>query len=119
MTRQQTVGRWGEDLAAQYLQAHDCELIDRNVRTPYGEIDLIVRQGGVIVFVEVKARSSDAFGPPETAVTARKQVHLLQAAQAYLQAHNEEGDWRVDVVAIRGRPGQPDVQIEWFENAVA
>ncbi len=120
MKRRQQVGRWGEQLAEQFLLERGCQLIERNARTPYGEIDRIVRQDGVTVFVEVKTRSSLAFGLPEESITARKREHLLNASQAYLQAHPElDGDWRVDVIAIQGRPGQKDPQIVWFENAVS
>ncbi len=114
------MGRWGEQLAEQYLLERGCELVERNARTPYGEIDRIVRQDGVVVFVEVKTRTSASFGLPEASITARKREHLLQSAEAYLQAHPElDGDWRVDVVAIEGRPGQHNPQIVWFENAVS
>ncbi len=107
-------------MAEQYLLDRGCRLIERNARTPYGEIDRIVQQGDVIVFVEVKTRTGQAFGLPEESVTALKRLHLMNAAEAYLQAHPElDGDWRVDVIAIQGRPGQKDPQIVWFENAVS
>jgi len=129
-TPRQSLGRWGEALAADYLLKHGYSIIDRNARTPYGEIDLVARQreGGiadisgekwVTVFVEVKTRSSRAFGLPEESVNARKQAHLLAAAQAYLQQHPElEGDWRIDVIAIqRYHPNQAPA-IRHFENAL-
>ncbi len=120
MTKRQQIGRWGEQLAEQYLLARGCELVERNARTPYGEIDRIVQQDRVTVFVEVKTRTSASFGLPEASITARKREHLLHSAEAYLQAHPElDGDWRVDVIAIQGRPGQSDPQIVWFENAVS
>jgi putative endonuclease len=125
----QILGRWGEKLAGEFLIEHGYTITATNVRTPYGEIDLIVRQPGqaeaglanaeVTVFVEVKTRTSNAFGYPEEAVTSRKQAHLLGAAQHYLQEHPElGGDWRIDVIAIeRSREGKPPV-IHHFENAV-
>ncbi len=118
-SHRQSIGRWGENLAATYLEQRGLTLLDRNARTPYGELDLVLRQGDVVVFVEVKTRTSAAYGLPEEAVTPAKRAHLLDAAQHYLQNHPElDGDWRVDVIAIQGRPGQPDLSIEWFENAV-
>lgn len=103
------------------------KILARNVRTRYGEIDLIARDpgreepedAGTLVFVEVKTRASAAFGLPEEAVTARKQAHLLDAAQAYLLEHPElDGAWRVDVVAIqRSRPGQAP-EITHFKDAL-
>ena len=127
-TARQYLARWGEDLAADFLTRRGYQIVDRNVRTPYGEIDLIasreVQASGspasrLTVFVEVKTRSSTAYGLPEEAVTSRKRAHLLAAAQEYIRIHPElEGDWRVDVVAIlrTGRAALP--QIEIFENAV-
>jgi putative endonuclease len=126
-TRKVLLGRWGETVAAGYLERLGYTILERNVRTPYGEIDLVARQDpekgrpaeAVTVFVEVKTRSSTAFGLPEEAVTARKRAHLLAAAQSYLQDHPTlEGAWRVDVVAIqRFRRGQAPA-ITHFENAL-
>ncbi len=115
----QAVGRWGEDVAAAYLAGKGYEILARNLRTPYGELDLITRQGEALVFVEVKTRTSRTFGFPEEAVTAAKQRHLLESAQSYLQENPEwEGEWRIDVIAIeRLDPRQPP-EITHFENAI-
>lgn len=116
----QAVGRWGEERAARYLSEQGYTLLARNLRTPYGEIDLIACRDGVTVFVEVKTRTSTTFGMPEDAVTPRKQAHLRAAVAFYLQDHPDfEGDWRIDVIAIqRLRRGQPE-SILHFENALA
>lgn len=105
MTHNQTIGRWGEDQAARHLNARGDRILARNVRTPYGEIDLITSRNGLTVFVEVKARTSGAFGNPEDAVTPRKQAHLLAACQHYAAQHAID-HWQVDVIAIQGKPGQ-------------
>lgn len=118
-TPRQALGRWGETLAADFLVQKGYSILERNVRTPYGELDLVARQGKVLVFVEVKTRSSRAFGLPEEAVTSRKQAHLLAAAQHYLQDHPAlEGDWRVDVIAIERCFGQSPAIVH-FENALS
>jgi len=120
MARQQQIGHWGEQVASTFLEEKGLRVMDRNVRTAYGEIDLVASCQGVLVFVEVKARSNLAFGFPEEAITQKKRNHLLGAIQAYLQAHPEwEGDWRIDVVAIQGHPGDDNLEIKWFENAIA
>jgi putative endonuclease len=120
MARNQRIGKWGEDLAENFLIAKGLLVIDRNVFTPYGELDIVARQDDTIVFVEVKARTSMSFGFPETALNARKKAHLVDAASYYMQQHLDlEGDWRVDVIAIRGNPSNPTPEIEWFENALA
>jgi len=118
-TFRQALGHWGENLAANYLTQKNYEIVERNVRTPYGEIDLVARQGRITVFVEVKTRSSESFGYPESAITSSKQAHVIAAAQSYLLGHPElDGDWRVDVIAVRRfRSGQPP-KIDHFENAI-
>jgi putative endonuclease len=114
----QKLGSWGETLAANYLTQNGYTVLERNVRTPHGELDLVAQQGAVTVFVEVKTRSSSAYGAPETAITSTKRAHLLAAAQTYLQTHPEfEGDWRIDVIAIRRRK-RMEPEIVHFENAV-
>ena len=132
----QSFGRWGEGLAAEYLVQHGYTILEKNARTPYGEIDLVASQaeevspaedamGGrdrdyATVFVEVKTRSSGRFGLPEEAVTSRKRAHMLAAAQAYLQQHPElQGSWRIDVIAIQRYDRSQPPTILHFENAVS
>ncbi len=118
--RRQAIGKWGEELAAQFLRDKGYEIVQHNVRTPYGELDLIARRGMMIVFVEVKTRTSGSFGLPEISVGQRKIRHLLDAAEAFMQAYTgPEDEWRVDVISIEGSPGCPDPRIEVFENAVS
>lgn len=116
MANRQSLGRWGEEQAASYLVEHGYTILQKNVRTPYGEIDLLARHGAATIFVEVKARSSASLGPPEISVDACKQAHLLASARSYLQAHPEmDGDWRIDVIAIlRFKDQAPE--ITHFEN---
>lgn len=128
-TNRQRLGRWGESLAADYLESKHYTILERNARTRYGEIDLVARQGveargndkssATTVFVEVKTRSTTTFGYPEESITARKRAHLAAAAQAYLLEHPElDGDWRIDVVAIERHPSGEQPSIMHFENAV-
>jgi putative endonuclease len=113
------MGVWGERMAETYLTQKGFEVLGRNIRTPYGEIDLLVRQEKTLVFVEVKMRSSDSYGLPEGGMTLRKQAHLLDSARFYLQEHPDmEGDWRVDVIAIQGEPFGKPAEIVHFENAL-
>lgn len=121
----QELGRWGEAHAADYLEQQGYTVIARNVRTPYGEIDLIVQQLSkvtdhetITVFVEVKTRTSKTFGYPEEAITPRKQLHLVSAAQHYLQEHPDlDKNWRIDVIAIERYPERSPI-INHFENAL-
>ena len=116
MTHNQRIGKWGEDTAVEYLVQHGYEIITRNVRTPYGEIDIVARQGDMTIFVEVKTRTSHKMGLPEESITARKREHMLAAADHYAAEH-EIDHWQIDVIAIEGKP--PDIPIiTYFENAI-
>ncbi|WP_420829258.1 YraN family protein [Bifidobacterium simiiventris] len=104
------LGALGEQVAALWLQAHDCIMLDRNWRCRYGELDLIVLDpDGAIVFVEVKTRRGVRFGSPQEAVTGRKQVNLRRAGVQWLMepehrvAHRSV---RFDVIAVLAPIGQ-------------
>jgi putative endonuclease len=116
----QILGKWGEEIAAQYLTNHGHQILERNYRSPYGEIDLITRIGDTIVFTEVKTRASHSLGKPEISVSSRKQLHMIQSAEYYIQQHLKcSGIWRIDVIAIeRQVSGKPPV-ITQFENAIS
>jgi len=97
------LGRRGEDLAHRYLQKRGFSIVARNYRGRNGgvEVDLIGWDGPVLVFVEVKSRSGDSFGPPEKAVDQEKQVRLIRAAGEYI--HRIGVDWknvRFDLVSV-------------------
>jgi len=118
MTSTRSTGIWGESLAAEYLERNGYDILERNARTPYGEIDLIARQASVTVFVEVKTRRSTRFGNPEESITAAKRLHLLSAIESYLQSHPElDGEWRVDVIALQ-ISSKTASELTHFENAI-
>jgi putative endonuclease len=114
----QRLGRWGEDLAARHLVAKGYEVVARNWRCETGELDLVVRDGDCLAFVEVRTRRGRAMGTPEESITAAKQARLSALAEAYVQAHDWPGYWRLDVVAIevdrRGRL----LRVDHYENAI-
>lgn len=113
------LGRWGESVAADYLTKLGYEIVERNMRTTYGEIDLVTRLNGVTIFVEVKTRANTHFGNPEESITTTKRQHLIEASQTILQKHPElDGDWRIDVIAIQKLKSADKPLIEHFENAV-
>jgi len=95
-------GRAGEDRAAGFLQSAGYRIVRRNVRLPGGEIDLVCRDGEVIVFVEVKARWSTRFGSALSAVDARKRATLRRLAADYVQIVAPNARVRFDVVAVDG-----------------
>ena len=117
------IGRRGEDAAVAFLEAAGCRTLDRNYRFGREEIDAVVFEptpaddGGVIVFVEVKARSGAGFGAPEAAVDEAKQRAILRVAEAYMHERKlVPSPVRFDVVAVHfGRGGE--ARIEHFKNA--
>lgn len=111
----QSIGKKGEDLAVDFLQAKGYDLIARNYRHRRGEIDLITRFRELLIFVEVKYRSRSDFGEPETFVSERQQELILAAAENYTYERQWEGDIRFDIVAISEVQGRQFV--EHFEDA--
>ena len=112
------LGRWAENEAARFLTEQGCEVIARNFGGRHGEIDLVVRDGACLVFVEVKARSSIGYGKPAHAVGWRKQQRLRRTALEFLDSHRPgTGDLRFDVVAIVVVEGQVDPIVEHFRAA--
>jgi putative endonuclease len=112
----QSIGSWGEKQGEMYLQRQGLETIEKNYQTRMGELDIIARDGEEIVFVEVKTRTNLESGFPEEGVTDEKLEHLIEAAESYLDKHNPNQPWRMDVLAIIGRPGSKTVQFEWFKD---
>jgi putative endonuclease len=108
------VGRFGEDLAARHLQQAGYTLLDRNWRCREGELDIVALDGRTVVFVEVKTRSSAAYGRPAEAVTPAKLARLRRLAVQWLAAQPEDARWpevRFDVVAVlRCSPSGPVVE---------
>lgn len=109
------LGRSGEDRAEKHLARLGYRVLERNYSTKQGELDLIALDRDTLVFVEVKTRSSGAFGAPEHAVDLRKQGRMVKAALGYLkQKRLHQMACRFDVVAISG-PGED--QVELIRNA--
>ena len=109
------LGKEGEDRAARFLMKQGYRIIERNYRTRSGEIDLIAVHDGAVVFIEVKTRTSDAFGAPELAVNPRKQQRMVKAALGYIKYKKlHQVPCRFDVVAITTAAEQ---EMELIQNA--
>lgn len=109
MTRR---GLEAEEMAFDYLRRQGMTAVERNYRCRFGEIDLIMREGQTLVFVEVRMRASNAFGGAEESIDARKQRKLLAAARHYMAAQGTIPDCRFDAVLLNG-----DSDIQWIRNA--
>jgi putative endonuclease len=115
----QILGQKGEALTVSFLENLGYSILEKNYRTPYGEIDLITKQNDVIIFVEVKTRSSKTLGPPEISITQRKAEHMRNAAEFYIQQLPEvQIDWRIDVISVQVNSDGTPPSIEHFENVI-
>lgn len=101
------IGNWGEDFALETLKSQGKTLIARNYYTPYGEIDLILRDDHCIAFVEVKARKTGSLIRPAEAVDRRKRQRITKSAVCYLMAHPADLQPRFDVFEIVLCKGKP------------
>lgn len=112
-----TLGREGEDRAAQFLARKGYKILERNYSTRNGEIDLVALHKGEVVFVEVKTRTNDAYGAPELAVTPQKQRRMIKAALGYIKYKKlHQVPCRFDVVAITTTTGhEPELIQNAFE----
>ncbi|HEX2604885.1 MAG TPA: YraN family protein [Oxalicibacterium sp.] len=111
-TAQQIAGQIGEDAALVWLQRHGLTLVERNFRCKGGEIDLVMQDKDVLIFVEVRKRADIAYGGAAASVTPAKQRRLIVAAQQYLQRYRMPPACRIDVVAIDAD------DIVWLKNAI-
>jgi putative endonuclease len=112
----QELGKEGERVAEQFLKRKGYKLVERNFRCTEGELDLIVLDRRVVVFVEVKTRTGRGFGSPLEAVEYRKQQKMIRAAQYFLSAKGlHQRDARFDVVGVSWPGREP--MVEHIENA--
>ncbi len=118
-TQRTQLGQRGEAMARRFLQKRGYRILESNYRCPYGEIDIVARDGDQTVFVEVRTRLSTAYGTPEESLTPTKQRHMLAASQEYLQRHDMgEADCRIDLVSIRLAAGSREPRIDHLQHAV-
>jgi len=115
-THNQRVGAWGEETAARYIESRGYQVIARNIRTPYGEIDIVAKSNDIYIFIEVKTLTSSRNFYPEHNITTRKREHMHGAAQHYA-VENEIEHWQIDVISIEGKPSKEPI-ITHFENAL-
>jgi putative endonuclease len=111
----QKIGKWGEELASRFLINKGYKIIARNVRTPYGEIDILAESNNNLVFIEVKTRTNKVFGNPEVALSPRKLFHMETSALYYIQNNDYEGGWQLDAISIL-KIGENPPEIVHFEN---
>jgi putative endonuclease len=110
------LGKQGEEIALRFLKKKGYRIIQTNYSCKLGEVDIVATEKDVIVFIEVKTRTSLAFGPPQLAVTPAKQHQLSKAALYFLKEKKlENAKARFDVVAILLQPGVEEIEL--IQNA--
>ena len=109
--RRKILGRKGEDLTYKYLKKHGYKIVARNYKTPFGEADIIAKQGDTYCFVEVKTRASDVFGLPAEAVDREKKRRYRMIAKFFCSTLREEVPCRFDVASVF------EGELEYFEAA--
>lgn len=107
-------GAQAEQWAAQYLLRQGLQLVEQNYRTRFGEIDLIMKEAGVLVFVEVRLRSNEDYGGAAASIDAHKQRRVIIAAQQYLTRLARIPPCRFDVLLLNNVEGE---RVQWLKNA--
>lgn len=116
MTDKMETGAIGENLAAEYLTKKGFQVVARNFRCRKAEIDMIVKRDNWLIFVEVKTRSSNAWGEPESFVNSLQRRLIYDAAEEYIYKTDWQGHIRFDIVSVK--PGlRPE--IVHFEDAIS
>jgi putative endonuclease len=101
MRTSNTVGRYGEDLAARYLSTHGFAVLERNWRCELGEIDIVAREGDTLVVCEVKTRRGLNYGSPAESITYRKLATLRKLADRWLKTHElRPAEIRIDIISV-------------------
>ncbi|MEX1188931.1 MAG: YraN family protein [Bacteroidia bacterium] len=100
MAAHNELGIKGEDLAVEWLEKNKFEILERNWKSRFEEIDVIAKKDGMLVIIEVKTRSSRVFGNPEESINLRKQRNLVQATESYIINKNSHLETRFDIISI-------------------
>ncbi|MGE5454344.1 MAG: YraN family protein [Methylocystaceae bacterium] len=117
MNQRQHLGKQGEEIAVRYLKSQGYQVLRERYRVAQGEIDIIATWGQTLVFIEVKTRTSTAYGLPAEAVTYQKQGKIRQVAMAFLQEGNHKyNNFRFDVISILMQ-GREKYQLDHIEGA--
>lgn len=119
MTKLSEIGFVAEGLAAKFLEQRNYKILDHNFRRPWGEIDVIAEKDNILVFVEVKAGTTNAPGfEPELRANREKMIKVVRTARTYLSYKkiSPEKEWQVDIISIIFDKGRGVAQIKHFKN---
>lgn len=108
----------GEEIARKYLEKNGYKIIKQNYKTKYAEIDLVVKKGNEMVFVEVRAKKGENFGAPEETINKRKLRKLWGNAKAYAAWKKWQGSYRVDAVCVVLKPNGEIGRLNHYQNII-
>ncbi|MFK8102772.1 MAG: YraN family protein [Saprospiraceae bacterium] len=117
MAKHLLLGRKGEQMALDFLLAKGYQLLERNWRFSRAEVDLILKDGEILVFVEVKTRSYDFYGQPEESITPKKEGLIADAAAVYMESIGHEWEIRFDIISIILNEQKNKSVLEHYEDA--
>lgn len=115
----QDVARLGEQLAEKFLRMRGFSILERNFHTPFGEIDIVGQRDGCVSFVEVKTRTSEAFGPPLSSININKKRNIIRNCLFYIQRRGLcESACRIDCVGIKLSSSGKMETLQYIKNAI-
>ncbi len=123
MTSEKTTGQTGEDVAVKYLKKQRCKIIARNYTKPWGEVDIIAKKKKKLIFVEVKAQTSEISGDfrPEEHFTEDKKEKLIRACHSFMleKGYTDKTEYRIDLAAVELNYKTKNARVRYYRNAVA
>ena len=118
MNLKKEIGQNAEQQAERYLISKGLSPVARNVHFKTGELDLVMRDGEQLVFVEVRYRKNSAYGSAMESITTSKQQKLIRTALLYCQKNRISGPWRIDVIAITAAAAGRKEVLDWIPSAI-
>ena len=110
MAAHNELGKWGEDIAATFLEEKGFQIIERNWKSGHHDLDIVAKEGNALVIVEVKTRRNRLFGNPEEAIDYKKRNSLQSAINHYVKTHRFGSSVRFDIISIVGTIGsKPEI----------
>ena len=111
-------GKMGEEIAKEFLKEKNYDIMEQNCKTRYSEIDLIAKKDDVLVFVEVRTKTSEMFGSPEETINKEKIRRLIRSANAYSAVKRWKGQYRIDAICIVLDQNHKLSRIQHYENII-
>lgn len=116
MAQHNSLGKWGEEMAREFLIGKGYAIVDQNVKLGHNELDIVAMHGDRMVFVEVKTRSDGAFDPVD-ALDSKKLRHLCRAAESYVRTYDIPHEVQLDVIIVMGSP-ETGARIEHYPDSI-